>query len=690
MTTRPQPPTAARKPLQHHAHGETREDAYHWIKTQGRADPEVLAYLQAENTHLDAKLAPLASLRDELYAELLSHVQETDQDPPVPWGAWAYYQRTEEGQQYPLHCRRPLAGGAEQVLIDPNALKDREGLENLWVGRTRPSPDHTQLAYLLDTQGAERFEIRVRDLQSGEERRTGVTDVSGQSLEWSADGSHLYYIRNDDAWRPHQLYRHALGGDPAHDARLVQEDDETFTLHLSSSDSGAELLLTAHSTTTTEVQHLAANDPAGDFAVIWPRERGVEYEAEDGGDHWLITTNRGGAREFALLAIPKAGGEAREVLPHDPSRKLDGVQVFERHLVVMGREEGLAQLWVLPREGGQYGDARRVPAPEGVFTYRLGANHQFAADAARVLYTSPVTPTQHLDLNLRTLETTLVKQTPVPHYDASQYRSERLWVTARDGARVPVTLVFRADAARPAPTYLYGYGSYGVSIDPAFSAARLPLLDRGWVCATAHVRGGGELGRAWYEGGKLEHKENTFRDFIDSAEALVQEGVAAPGRIAIEGRSAGGLLMGAVLNARPELFAAAIAGVPFVDVISTMQDASIPLTTLEYDEWGNPADPALYVAMRAYSPYDNVRPGVAYPHLWVSTGLNDPRVAYWEPAKWVARLRAEADVRRTLVLKTLMGAGHFSASGRYDALRERAAELAFMVGAMDGHLDAAQ
>ena len=687
MSTRPQPPIAARKPVQHRAHGETREDPYHWLKTQGREDPEVLAYLEAENAHLDASLAPLEALRQDLYAELLSHLQETDQDPPVPWGEWAYYQRTEAGQQYPLHCRRPLAGGPEQVLLDPNALKAEEGLEQLWVGLTRPSPDHTRLAYLLDTKGAERFEIRVRDLAGGGETRTGVTEVSGGSLEWSADGSRLYYIRTDAAWRPHQLYRHTLGADPATDERLVQEDDETFRLHLTTSDSGAELLLTSDSTLTSEVQHLAAGDVSGSFAPIWPRERGVEYEAEDGGDHWLITTNRNGAREFVLLALPKAGGEPRTVLAHDPARKLDGVKVFERFLIVMGREEGLAQLWVLPRDGNHYGEPRRVPAPEAVYTWRLGPNHQFAAGVARVVYSSSVTPTQHLDLDLETLQTMLVKATPVPGYDPGLYAAERLWVTARDVALVPVTLVFRRDAARPAPTYLYGYGSYGISLDPAFNASRLPLLDRGWVCATAHVRGGGELGRAWYEGGKLEQKAHTFHDFVDCAEALLSEGVAQPGAIVAEGRSAGGLLMGAVLNERPDLFAAAIAGVPFVDVLSTMEDASIPLTTLEYDEWGNPADAGLYAAMRAYSPYDNIGGG-RYPHLWVSTGLNDPRVAYWEPAKWVARLRAEADVRRTLVLKTLLGVGHFSASGRYDALCDRAAELAFLIGAVEGRLDA--
>lgn len=680
------PPQAARKPVTHQAHGETRPDDYHWLKTQGREDPEVLAYLKAENAYLEATLAPLKGLAEGLYQELLSHVQETDQDPPVPWGDWLYYRRTVEGQQEALYCRKPKDGGPEQVILDPNALKAQLGLENLWVGEVRPSPDHARLAYLLDRAGGERFELRVKDLGSGEDRASGVRDVSGGSLEWSADGSRLYYIRNDDAWRAYQLCRHRLGSDPDTDELLVQEDDQTFSLSLSLSDSGRELLLTSHSTTTTEVSHLAASNAAGRFEIIWPRERGVEYGVEDGGDHWLITTNRGGAREFELLAVPKDGSAPRPVIAHTPTRKLDFVRVFARFLLVAGREDGLAQLWVLTRKGNTYGEPRRLPAPEPVFTYRVGENHEFEASTARILYSSPVTPLTHLDLDLATLETRLVKRTPVPGYDASLYACERLWVTAQDGARVPVSLVFRKDAARPAPTYLYGYGSYGISLDPAFHAARLPLLDRGWVCATAHVRGGGELGRAWYEGGKLAEKRRSFSDFIACAEGLIAQGVAAPGRIAIEGRSAGGLLMGGVLNARPDLFAAAIAGVPFVDVLSTMQDASIPLTTLEYDEWGDPADPQLYAAMRAYSPYDNVRRGAVYPHLYVSTGLNDPRVAYWEPAKWVARLRAEADIQRSLVLRTLLGAGHFSSSGRYDALRERAGELAFLIGALEGRL----
>ncbi|MBB6098737.1 oligopeptidase B [Deinobacterium chartae] len=679
--TRPTPPRAKQVPHTHHAHGDRRDDPYAWLRQ--RENPDVLAYLEAENAYLAAVMEPLRPLQEALYQDMLSHLQETDEQPPVRWGPYVYYTRTVAGEQYPLYCRRPRAGGPEQVLLDPNALKQQEALENLWVGAVQPSPDHRRYAYLLDIRGGERFELRVKDLESGEERRTGVTDVSGRSLAWSADGRCLYYIRNDETWRPHEVYRHRLGHAAESDALLYREEDPTFTLGLSVSDSGDELLLTSHSTVTTEVRHLPSADTEGGFRVILPRERGVEYAVEDGGDHWLMLSNAGGAREFKLLALPKAGGAAREVLPHDPGRKLDDLRVFRDHLLVAGRQDGLTRLWVLPRRTLE---PRRLELPETVFTVRIGENHDFDVRVARVTYTSPLTPLTHFDLDLDTLELLEVKRTPVPNYDATAYRSERRWVTAADGTRVPVSLVYRQDVQFPAPTLLYGYGSYGASMDPAFDARRLTLLDRGWVYAVAHVRGGGELGRAWYEGGKLQAKPNSFSDFVDVAQALVEAGLTTPDRLTASGRSAGGLLMGAVLNLRPDLFRAVLAGVPFVDVVSTMLDASIPLTTLEYDEWGNPEDPAFYAVMKAYSPYDNVA-ARAYPHLWISTGLNDPRVAYWEPAKWAARLRERKTDRNVLLLKTLTGAGHFSSSGRYDALRETAEEYAFLIAAVEGRLE---
>ncbi|PYE48969.1 S9 family peptidase [Deinococcus yavapaiensis] len=680
--TNPQPPVAASRPVVHERHGDRRTDEYSWLRE--RDHPDVMAHLHAENAFLAKVMEPLRGLQGELYQEMLSHVQETDDSPPVPWGDFEYYTRTVEGLDYPIHCRRHREGGAEEVLLDGNELKRREGLENVWIGRTLPSRDHALLAYQLDTAGAERYELRVRDLMTGAETRTGVQDVSDAGLAWSADGSYLYYIRNDEAWRPFEVYRHRLGEDPASDERLYREDDETYTLRLNTSDSGDELLLTSDSTMTTEVRRLRATDTSGAFEVIAPRRRGVEYSVEDGGHEWLILTNEDGAREFKLIGLAKEGGEVREILPHDEARFLEGVTVFENFLLVSGRSGGTTRLWVLRRDEDT---AREVTFPEEVYTVRVGENHEFAATTARLVYTSLVTPSTHLDLNLETLELREVKRTPVPNYDPELYTSSRMWITARDGARVPVSLVHRKDIARPAKTLLYGYGSYGLSINPSFMATRLPLLDRGFVFAIAHIRGGGEMGRAWYEGGKLHAKSNTFTDFVDVAEHLVGQGVTTPSHLAVMGRSAGGLLMGAVTNMRPDLFKVVLAGVPFVDVVTTMLDASIPLTTLEWDEWGNPADPTFYEVMKAYSPYDNVE-AKAYPHLWISTGLNDPRVAYWEPAKWAARLRERKTDGNVLVLKTLMGGGHFSSSGRYDALKETAEEYAFMIAALEGRFDA--
>lgn len=681
----PTPPQAKRQRTVHQAHGEIRPDDHHWLRTQGPEDPEVLAYLQAENAHLDAIMAPLRPLQDELYDHMLARVQQTDQGPPVPWGGWQYYTRTEEGRAHAIYCRQPRGGGPEQVLLDLNDLIAREGLANAWVNHTRPSPDGRLWAYLIDTQGHDQFTLRVLDTQSGQDLPDRVPDLSGWSLAWSADASRLYYARQDATLRAHEVWRHTLGAAPDRDERLYHEADQTFRIGVGTSASGDEVLLQVTSTLTSEWHHLRAADNAGQFQVIWPRARGVQYTAEDGGDHWLILTDQEEAREFKLLRVPKDGGPASEIISHDERRTLGRLSVFRQFLLVSGREGGLTQLWVLRRQNGEYVAGQRASFAEEVYTVRVGANHDFDARVARILYTSLTVPVTHYDLDLVTLDLNEVKTTPVPDYDFSQYVARRLWVTARDGVRVPVSLVYRRDTPPGAPTLLYGYGSYGFPMDPGFSASRLALLDRGWVYAIAHVRGGGELGEGWYRAGKLNSKMNTFTDFIDCAEHLIHKGVTRPERLVAMGRSAGGLLMGAVVNLRPDLFRAAFVGVPFVDVLSTMFDASIPLTTAEYDEWGNPGDPASYVMMRAYSPYDNLK-ATAHPHLFVSTGLHDPRVAYWEPAKYVARLRTLETGPNQTVLKTNLGAGHGGSSGRYEALRETAEEYAFAIAAVEGRL----
>ncbi|WP_216321425.1 S9 family peptidase [Deinococcus aestuarii] len=684
----PTPPRAAKKPVTHSLHGEDRPDSYHWLKTQGRADPEVRAYLNAENAHLGEVMAPLREMQRALSQDLLSHVQERDEGAPVREGDWLYLTRTEEGRAHPLLLRRPVSGGGAKVLLDLNLLAEREGHANVWVYAARPSPDGRLWAYLLDVTGQEVFELRVLDTQTGELAEPPLTGVNGWTLDWGADGSHLFYGRDDGTQRPSELWRHTLGGPQDADELLYQENDPTFRAVAHLSENGETLLVVSGAGVTAEWHDLDVREPGGRPRVILPRERGVEYAVTDGGDHWLALTNQGGATEFRLVRLPKREGltweDAGGVLSHDPARYLTGMHLFASHLLVSGRQSGFTRLWVLPRMAGGYGEARRVEFSEASYTVRIGPNHVFGTAAARIAYTSLTRPAEDRDLDLNTLETTLVKATPVPNYDPARYVAEQSWGTAPDGERVPVSLVRRRDTGLPAPTLLYGYGSYGYPTDPEFRPTRLPLLDRGWVWAIAHIRGGSELGRRWYDAGRLGHKMNTFTDFLAAAEHLKAEGVASD--LVAMGSSAGGLLTAAAVNLRPGLFRAAFVGVPFVDVLSTMLDASIPLTTGEYDEWGNPGDPDAYATMRGYSPYDNLVPGT-YPHLFVSTGLNDPRVAYWEPAKYVARLRdLAAPGSGVLVLKTNFGAGHGGSSGRYDALNEEAEEYAFALAAVEGRL----
>ena len=690
----PTPPRAARKPTLHEHHGEQRPDEHHWLKIQGRADPEVLAYLEAENVYLDAVMSPLRRLQEELYSELLSHVQERDEQPPVVEGEWLYFTRSEEGQAHPLYLRRSRAGGPEEALLDLNQLKAQEGHTNVWVHFLRPSPDGERFAYLLDTSGQEVFELRVALSRSGELVEPPLTGVSGGSLAWSQDGTRLYYLREDPTQRPYQLWRHTLNSPQAEDELLFQEDDPTFRVAASRSHSGAWILMDSSASLSTEWHALDAGDPQARPAVVVPRQAGIEYTLQDADDHWLALTNAGGASEFRLVRLPRgkdlSWDNAQDILSYHPQRLLEGMQVFAGHLLLAGREGGVTRLWVLARTTEGYGLARRLEFPETSYTVRIGANREYGAEVAHILYTSLVQPTQHLDLDLNTLRTSLIQATPVPGYNADQYVAEVLWADAPDGERVPISTVRRRDTTLPAPTLLYGYGSYGIPMDPEFRPDRLPLLDRGWVWAIAHIRGGSELGRRWYDGGRLDHKMNTFTDFIAAGEALLREGYTRRDALLAMGRSAGGLLMGAVINLRPDLFRAVFVGVPFVDVVSTMLDASIPLTTNEYDEWGNPEQEHWYRVTRAYSPYDNLEKAV-YPHLFVSTGLNDPRVAYWEPAKYVARLRTLArQGSGELVLKTQFGAGHGGSSGRYEALQEVAEEYAFALAAVDSRLDRGQ
>ncbi len=686
--TLPEPPVARRIPHVCSIHGHTWTDEYFWLRH--RDDPEVLAYLEAENRYTAALMAPTEPLRQRLFAEMRGRIQESDLSVPERIDGWLYYHRTETGAQYPIFCRSAADGKTEQILLDLNPLA--AGHEYFRLGAFEVSPDHRLLAWSADTTGAESFTLYVKDLETGGQLAERITTVS-PSVAWANDSRTLFYVVLDEARRPCRLFRHRLGDRPSSDVLVHDETDESFFVDIGRTRSNAYLLLELASHSTAEVRYLSADRPDGDFRVIEPRRPGIEYSVSHHGDRFFITTNDGGAN-FRLVGAP-VSDPSRErwtvVLPHRPEVKLDSTDAFARHLVVYEREGGLRQIRILEldrktegRADGRTGvfPSSAISFPEPVYTVRAHDNPEFDTTLLRFTYTSMVTPASVVDYDMAARTWTVRKQTPVlGGYDSARYRSERLFATAADGTRIPISLVYQLPLERPGgprPLLLNGYGAYGVSFDPAFSSSNLSLLDRGVVFAIAHVRGGEEMGRAWYEGGRRQQKPNTFTDFIAAAEHLVAQGYTAPDRLAITGGSAGGLLMGAVTNLRPDLFRAVVAEVPFVDVVNTMLDASLPLTVIEYDEWGNPNDPDAYRCICSYSPYDNVRPQ-AYPHMLITAGLNDPRVAYWEPAKLTARLRALKTDSNRLVLRTNMGAGHGGASGRWDFLKEVAFKYAFLL-----------
>lgn len=668
----PLPPRARPIPWADHRHGDIRPDEFHWLGD--RNDPAVRAYLEAENAYTDAAMRHTEPLQQRLFYELLGRLEETDDSVPEPLDDWLYYTRLEAGRQYALHCRRRARSDApEELLLDLNGLG--EGHPHLRLGLSEPSPDHRYLAFAVDFSGDEAHTLFIRDLATGgllPERIRGTAP----SLAWADDGT-LFYVVVDDARRPCALRRHRPGTDPADDPLVYAEADEAFALDVTRSRSRRWIFLESASGSTTEIRGLRTDRPLDEPRLLLPREAGVEYAIAHRGDRFYVLTNRD-APSFRLVEAPEdSPGSWRELLPHRPGVKLDAIDVFRGHLVVWEREEGLPRALVLDLATGS---RHLVELPEPACTIHRSANPEFDTGVLRLGWTSLVTPLTTADYDMAARTLTVLKRTPVRGYDASRYRAERVTATAPDGVGVPVSLVYRwpfpLDGSRPA--LLLGYGAYGASFDAAFSPHFLSLLDRGFVVAIAHVRGGEDLGRAWYEDGKLFRKRNTFTDFIAAAEHLIAEGYTAADRLVINGASAGGLLMGAVTNLRPTLFHAVVAEVPFVDVLNTMLDPSLPLTVPEYEEWGDPSDPAAYAYMRSYSPYDNVE-AKAYPHMLVTAGLNDPRVACWEPAKWTARLRARRTDRNRLLLRTNMGAGHAGASGRYDALRETAFKYAFIL-----------
>lgn len=673
----PRPPVARVLPRTDTLHGDVRVDNYFWLRD--RANPEVISYLEAENRYADTAMAGTRALQETLYQEMVGRIKQNDLSVPDRIGPYFYYSRTEEGKQYPIYVRRRGSMTApEEVIFDQNRMAEGHGYYSL--GAFAVSPDHRMLAFAVDTAGSEHFTLMVKDLTTGQVLPDRIDDVHF-GVTWAADNRTLFYTRTDASQRPDRIFRHAVGTPTAADVKVHEDADPLFRVNVERTKDNRFIVVGSESYTTSEAMVAPAAGPFT-FRMVSPRQDGVIYSVEHQGDHFVIRTNADGANNFKLVQAPDADPSRRawrELVPARDSVLIDGMDVFRNFLVLYERGNALRQIRVRDVRSGR---EHAISFDEPVFNASPGSNPEYNTDTLRFGYTSLVTPSSVYDYDMGRRERVLRKQTEVlGGYDPAQYASERTWARASDGTMVPVSLVYKKPFVRDGsrPLLLYAYGSYGISTDPAFSVANLSLLDRGVVYAIAHIRGGQEMGRGWYDQGKMMNKRNTFTDFIAAAEHLVGERYTSRERLAIRGGSAGGLLMGAVVNLRPDLFRAVVADVPFVDVINTMADASIPLTTAEWVQWGNPvASEQEYRYMLSYSPYDNVE-AKAYPTMLVTTGLNDPRVAYWEPAKWVARLRATRTDDNLLLLRTNMGAGHGGSSGRYDALRETAFRYAFVL-----------
>jgi oligopeptidase B len=687
------PPVARWEPVEHLMHGDRRVDHYGWLRH--KEDPEVIAYLEAENAYTDAVLKPTEAFQEELYQEMLGRILQTDLSVPYRLRGYHYFTRTEEGKQYAIHCRRRDAEGtAVELLLDLNLLA--EGHSFLGLDSFEVSEDNHLLAYSTDTTGFRQYVLQVKDLRTEStlpERFERVTSVA-----WASDNCTLFYTVEDETTkRSHKLYRHVLGSTEA-DPLLFEETDERFRIEVERTRSGAFLILSSSSHTASEVRFLRADQPTGEFRLIARREDNHEYYA----DHhpglapnpsdglFYIRTNSGG-RTFRLVTAPVSDPRReswREVVANRPEVMLAAAEVFKTHLVLFERQDGLPYLRIVDltvEAPSALAASHRIEFTEPAYNASIGENPEFGASHLRFQYESFVTPRSIFDYDVRTRERTMRKQQPVlGGYDPSQYVSERLHAAASDGTRVPLSIVHRRDTPLDgsAPLLLYGYGSYGISVPVNFSSNRLSLLNRGVIYAVAHVRGGGELGKPWHDAGRMKNKRNTFTDFIAAAEHLIAESYTSSERLVIEGGSAGGLLMGAVTNIRPDLFRMVISHVPFVDVLNTMLDASLPLTVGEYEEWGNPQIAEDYFCMKSYCPYTNLE-RKRYPAILAKTGLNDSQVMYWEPAKYVAKLRTLKTDANPLLLKINMGAGHGGASGRYDYLREIALDYAFLLTHLD-------
>ncbi|OBI81515.1 S9 family peptidase [Mycobacterium asiaticum] len=694
MTDKLEPPQAKRVETRREHHGDVFIDPYEWLREKD--NPEVIAYLEAENEYADRRTAHLEPLRQKIFDEIKARTKETDLSVPTRRGDWWYYARTFEGKQYGVHCRCPVADPddwhppqfdehteipGEQVLLDENIEAD--GHDYFALGAASISLDANLLAYSVDVLGDERYTLRFKDLRTGERYPDEIVGI-GAGATWAADNRTVYYSTVDEAWRPDTIWRYRLGsGGPSE--QVYHEPDERFWLGVGRTRSNAYVFIAAGSSITSEVRYADATDPDAEFTVVLPRREGVEYSVEHavhGGQERFLILHNDGAVNFTLVEVPVGEPTQQRVLiPHRDDVRLDGVDAFAGHLVVSYRREALPriQLWPFGSDGG-YGDPQEISFDSELMSAGLGANPNWASPKLRVGAGSFVTPVRIYDLDLVSGERTLLKEQPVlGGYRREDYVERRDWAQAEDGARVPISIVHKAGIEFPAPAMMYGYGAYEICEDPRFSIARLSLLDRGMVFVIAHVRGGGEMGRLWYEHGKLLEKKNSFTDFIAVARHLVDTGLTSPAQLVALGGSAGGLLMGAVANTAPELFAGILAQVPFVDPLTTILDPSLPLTVTEWDEWGNPlADSDVYAYMKSYSPYENVT-GQKYPAILAMTSLNDTRVYYVEPAKWVAALRHANTDGNPVMLKTQMNAGHGGISGRYERWKETAFQYSWLL-----------
>ncbi|WP_022887064.1 S9 family peptidase [Glaciibacter superstes] len=708
------PPIAAKKPTERVHHNDVYVDNYEWMRQ--KENPEVVEHLEAENAYTDARTSHLELLQEQLFEEIRDRTQETDLSVPVRRGDWWYYTRTVEGSEYGIHCRAPITRSddwtppvlpevttdgdssadvatalpGEQILLDDNV--EAEGNNFYSLGSFDISTDGTRLLYAVDTEGDERYTIRIRDLVSGENLPDEIAGTASGAM-FDTSGRYLFYTTVDEAWRPDTVWRHEVGtpSDAAGDVSIFHEPDERFWIGVGRTRSRKYLMIEAGSNVTSEIHLLDAADPTGEFTVVWPRRDGVEYDVEHtevGGADRLLIVHNDGAVNFELISVAATDprGERQVLLPHHDEIRLEGIDAFRDFVVVEYRKEGLTRV-AIARNGNKKSDGlTELKFDEPLFAVGTLGNPEWEQPTVRLAYTSFVTPSTVYDYIVASGELRMLKQQPVlGGYDPKLFEQRREWAVAADGTRIPISLVYRRDLVTPgvpAPTLLYGYGSYEHSIDPGFSIARLSLLDRGMIFAVAHVRGGGEMGRLWYENGKKHHKRNTFTDFIACAEQLIDEGHTSADRLVAEGRSAGGLLMGAVANMAPKLFSGILAGVPFVDPLTSILDPSLPLTVIEWDEWGDPLhDAEAYACIKSYSPLENVH-DTHYPRILTVTSINDTRVLYVEPAKWVARLR---EVGADVLLKTEMSAGHGGVSGRYAAWRERAFDYSWVIDVAGAH-----